>query len=143
MLKNLIIACTLMIPTAALADKTDKPTKADKEYEELLTQSPFNKMYPKHLAPAAATYFGAFNSLFAEGAIAPKEARLAAVSASAAIRCEYCITAQVHLAKQAGATEDEIKSAIQIAAEVARFSILLYGNEFGQDELKTILKIED
>ena len=89
------------------------------------------------------TYFGAFNSLFAEGAIAPKEARLAAVSASAAIRCEYCITAQVHLAKQAGATEDEIKSAIQIAAEVARFSILLYGNEFGQDELKTILKIED
>ena len=29
------------------------------------------------------------------------------------------------------------------AAEVARFSILLYGNEFGQDELKKILKIEE
>ena len=66
-----------------------------------------------------------------------------AISASSAIRCEYCITAQVHLAKQAGATDDEIKTAIQIAAEVARFSILLYGNEFGQDELKKILKIED
>ena len=59
------------------------------------------------------------------------------------MRCEYCITAQVHLAKKAGATDDEIKAAIQIAAEVARFSILLYGNEFGQDELKKILKIED
>ena len=63
-----------------------------------------------------------------------------AISASAAIRCEYCITAQVHLAKQAGATDDEIKTAIQIAAEVARFSILLYGNEFGQDELKEDLE---
>ena len=39
-----------------------------------------------------------------------------------------------------GATDDEIKAAIQIAAEVSRFSILLYGNEFGQDNLKKILK---
>ena len=44
------------------------------------------------------------------------------------------------LAKKAGATDDEIKAAIQIAAEVSRFSILLYGNEFGQDNLKKILK---
>ena len=50
---------------------------------------------------------------------------------------------EVHLAKKAGATDDEIKAAIQIAAEVARFSILLYGIEFGQDELKKILKIEE
>ena len=63
------------------------------------------------------------------------------MSASAAIRCEYCITAQVHLAKKAGATDDEIKTAIQIAAEVSRFSVLLYGNEFGQERLKKVLKI--
>ena len=68
---------------------------------------------------------------------------MVAISASAAMRCEYCITAQVHLAKKAGASDDEIKTAIQIAAEVARFSTLLYGNEFGQDELKKVLKIEE
>ena len=55
------------------------------------------------------------------------------------MRCEYCITAQVHLAKQAGATDDEIKAAIQIAAEVARFSTLLYGNEFSMEELNKII----
>ena len=44
------------------------------------------------------------------------------------------------VAKAAGATDDEIKGAIQIAAEVARFSILLYGNEFGQDKLKAIVE---
>ena len=46
------------------------------------------------------------------------------------------------MAKAAGATEDEIKAAVFIAAEVARFSTLLYGNEFGMDNLKNVLGIE-
>ena len=68
-----------------------------------------------------------------------KEARLIAVSVSAAIRCEYCVSAQVHLAKKSGATDDEIRAAIQIAAEIQRFSTLLYGNEFGIDKLNKII----
>ena len=58
------------------------------------------------------------------------------------MRCEYCTTAQVHMAKAAGVSDDEIKAAIQVAAEVARFSTLLYGNEFGQQKLKNILGAE-
>ena len=85
-------------------------------------------------------YFKEFNKLFSEESpIAPKEARLAAISASAAIKCEYCISAQVHLAKKAGATDDEIKAAIQIAAEIQRFSVLLYGNDFGMEKLNKII----
>ena len=143
MMKAFIFVCALVIPVTSFAKDKDKAESADTEYQELLEKSPFNKMYPKQIAPEAAAYFGAFNSLFSEGPIASKESRLVAISASAAIRCEYCITAQVHLAKKAGASDDEIKAAIQIAAEVARFSILLYGNEFGQDELKKVLKIEE
>lgn len=125
------------MPMSALGQNA--PKGADKEYQELLQKNPFNKMYPKIIAKAAAKYFGEWNKLFVKGPIAPKAARLAAVSASAALRCEYCITAQVLLAKKAGATDDEIKAAIQIAAEVSRFSVLLYGNEFGQDNLQKIL----
>ena len=91
----------------------------DQEYDVLKKKSPFNKMYPKATAADAAAYFGAWNKIFTEGPIPMKEARLAAISASAAMKCEYCITAQVHLAKAAGATDDEIKAAIFIAAEVA------------------------
>ena len=132
----------MLIPMTSLAKKPGDSKKVNQEYKELVKKSPLNKMYPKQLAPAAAKYFGEMNkSLFAEGPIKSKEARLAAVSASAAIRCEYCITAQVHLAKKAGATDDEIRAAIQIAGEIARFSILLYGNEFGQEKLKKVLKI--
>ena len=56
------------------------------------------------------------------------------------MRCEYCIKAQVIFAKKAGLTDDEIKAAVQIAAEVARFSTLLYGNEFTDEEFNKALE---
>ena len=115
---------------------------SDEEHNALLEKSPFNQMYPKFMAKDAAAYFTQWNKLFTEGPISTKEARLSAIAASAAMRCEYCITAQVHMAKAAGVSEEEIKAAIQVAAEVARFSTLLYGNEFGQQNLKNILGIE-
>lgn len=135
-MKQLIIILFL-ISNIMIAQNTDK------KYKDLLKESPFNSMYPKFMAEDAAEYFKEFNMLFSDKSpIATKEARLAAISASAAIRCEYCISAQVHLAKQAGASEEEIKTAIQIAAEIQRFSILLYGNEFGQEKLNKILGVE-
>ncbi|MDB2362630.1 carboxymuconolactone decarboxylase family protein [Flavobacteriales bacterium] len=110
------------------------------DYKELLKKSPFNEMYPEFMAQEAADYFAVFNTLFSEKSpIAPKEARLTAVAVSAAIRCEYCVSAQVHLAKKAGANDDEIKAAIQIAAEIQRFSTLLYGNDFGIEKLNKII----
>lgn len=57
----------------------------DQEYDALTKKSPFNEMYPKATAADAAAYFGAWNKIFTEGPIALKEARLAAISASAAI----------------------------------------------------------
>ena len=112
----------------------------DKSYEKLLEESPFNIMYPQFMAEDAAEYFKEFNLLFSEASpVAPKEARLVAVAVSAAIRCEYCVSAQVHMAKQAGASDDEIKAAVQIAAEIQRFSTLLYGNDFGLEKLNKII----
>ena len=112
----------------------------DEKYNDLLKKSPFNEMYPKYMAHEAAEYFNVFNTLFSEKSpIAIKEARLAAVAVSASIKCEYCVSAQVHLAKKAGANKEEIKAAIQIAAEIQRFSTLLYGNEFGLEKLEKLI----
>ena len=110
-------------------------TKED-SYQKLLEESPFNIMYPQFMAEDAAEYFKEFNKLFSGSSpIAPKEARLVAIGVSAAVKCEYCIAANVHLARKLGATEDEIKAAVQIAAEIQRFSTLLYGNDFGMEKL--------
>ncbi len=108
----------------------------DESYQKLLEESPFNIMYPQFMAEDAAEYFKEFNKLFSDSSpIAPKEARLVAIGVSAAVKCEYCIAANVHLARKLGATEDEIKAAVQIAAEIQRFSTLLYGNDFGMEKL--------
>tara|TARA_B100001093_G_scaffold467665_1_gene487052 strand:- start:1679 stop:2089 length:411 start_codon:yes stop_codon:yes gene_type:complete len=109
-------------------------------YEELLEKNPFNSMYPEFMAEEAADYFVEFNKLFSdESPIAAKEARLVAVAVSAALRCEYCIAAQMESAKNEGATDDEIKAAIQIAGEIQRFSTLLYGNEFNWDKFNKMI----
>ena len=129
-----LITLLMLISTYSIAQTNDQ------SYKELVKESPFNEMYPEFMAQEAAEYFKVFNKLFSdESPIEVKEARLIAVSVSAAIRCEYCVSAQVHLAKKSGATDDEIKAAIQIAAEIQRFSTLLYGNEFGIDKLNKII----
>ena len=92
----------------------------------------------------AAEYFDEFNMLFSEKSpIAAKEARLVAIAVSAAIRCEYCIAAQIEFAKKEGANDEEIKAAIQIAAEIQRFSTLLYGNEFDVETFNKIIGREN
>ena len=112
----------------------------DNDYNDLLKKNPFKVMNPKFIAEESANYFDTFNLLFSDKSpIAPKEARLAAIAASAAIRCEYCIAAQIEFAKKVGATDEEIKAAVQIAAEIQRFSTLLYGTEFGMEELNKVI----
>ena len=68
------------------------------------------------------------------GAIPLKHAQLAAISASVAAKCLYCIPAHTAMAKAAGATDEEIKTAVAIAADLALNSSMLYGNQVNMDE---------
>ena len=58
-------------------------------------------------------------------------------------QCQYCIPAHKIQAIEAGATEEEIKIAIEIAANVARGSTLFYGNEYDPNDLKKEIKTEN
>ena len=108
--------------------------------EQEKKEAPWNAMYPEFMAEEAAEYFDEFNMLWSdESPINVKEGRLVAIAVSAAIRCEYCIAAQIEFAKKAGANNEEIKAAIQIAAEIQRFSTLLYGNEFDADTFNKLI----
>ena len=108
--------------------------------EQEKKEAPWNVMYPEFMAKEAAEYFDEFNMLWSDDSpINVKEGRLVAIAVSAAIRCEYCIAAQIEFAKKAGANNEEIKAAIQIAAEIQRFSTLLYGNEFDVDTFNKLI----
>mgnify|MGYP003328348673 FL=1 len=126
-MKRLIIICFL-ITSLIFSQEQEKK------------EAPWNVMYPEFMSEDAAEYFDEFNMLFSEKSpIDAKQARLVAIAVSAAIRCEYCIAAQIEFAKKAGASDEEIKSAIQIAAEILRFSTLLYGNEFDVETFNKLI----
>ena len=58
-----------------------------------------------------------------------KTLELMALSASAAIRCSYCVDSHSQKAKAAGATQEEIAKVIEVAAIVGAGSTISYGLE--------------
>ena len=113
---------------------------SDSKYDELIKKSPLNTLYPKVMVESSDKYFEEFQTLFNNSAIPPKYAQLIALSASVALKCVYCIPSHKIKAVKEGATEEEMKVAIQIAAEIARFSTLLYGNEWDLPKTKEVVK---
>jgi AhpD family alkylhydroperoxidase len=112
------------------------------EKQELLVASPFNSVYPASILKSSDTYFKAQMGLYKEGVIAEKEAHLVALATSAAIKCEYCIPYHIAELKRLGASEDEIKTAVLIAADIMKMSTLFYGNEFDLEAFKKMLRGE-
>jgi AhpD family alkylhydroperoxidase len=112
------------------------------EKEELLAASPFNSVYPESILRSADAYFKAQMGLYKEGAIAEKEAHLVALGTSAATKCQYCIPYHISELKRLGATENEIKTAVLIAADIMKMSTLFYGNEFDLVAFKKMLSGE-
>ena len=101
---------------------------------DVKTANPFIELHPKAVQPAADAYYKAVEEKVFNGAIPLKYAQLVALSASVAMKCEYCVPAHTSFAIAAGATEEEIKTAVAIAADVALNSSMLYGTQFDMDE---------
>ena len=55
------------------------------------------------------------------------------------MKCEYCVAAHTAQAKKAGATEEELKSAVMMAGMIAINSTILYGNQYDLEALKEML----
>jgi len=107
---------------------------ADDHMRDIKTANPFIELHPKAVQPAADAYYKAVEEKVFNGAIPLKYAQLVALSASVAMKCEYCVPAHTSFAIAAGATEEEIKTAVAIAADVALNSSMLYGTQFDMDE---------
>jgi len=112
------------------------------EKKEILAESPFNSVYPTSILKSSNAYFKAQMGLYKKGAIAEKEAHLVALGTSAAVKCQYCIPYHIAELKRLGASEDEIKTAVLIAADIMKMSTLFYGNEFDLEAFKKMLKGE-
>jgi len=112
------------------------------EKNAIRATNPFSSVYPASILKSSDAYFKAQMGLYKEGAIAEKEAHLVALGTSAAVKCQYCIPYHIAELKRLGASEDEIKTAVLIAADIMKMSTLFYGNEFDLEAFKKLLKGE-
>lgn len=123
-MRVLLILCLSLLSAVALADD---------EMRDVKTANPFILLHPESQQAAAEAYYAAVEKNLFNGAIPLKHAQLAAISASVAMKCVYCIPAHTAFARAAGATDEEIKTAVAIAADVALNSSMLYGNQFDME----------
>jgi AhpD family alkylhydroperoxidase len=68
------------------------------------------------------------SKVFNEGVLPAKTKELIAVAAAHITRCPYCIAGHTHLAKQAGATDEEIAEAILVAVAMNAGASLAHSN---------------
>ena len=127
---KLILISILSFALAAVADEGSVIS----DIREAKTGNPIIELHPSANQEATQAFYLAVEKNVFNGAIPLKYAQLAAISASAIIRCEYCIPAHTAMAKAAGASDEEIKTALAIAADVALNSTMLYGNQFDMDD---------
>ena len=127
---KLILISILSVALAAVADEGS----VSSAIREAKTGNPIIELHPSANQEATQAFYLAVEKNVFNGAIPLKYAQLAAISASAIIRCEYCIPAHTAMAKAAGASDEEIKTALAIAADVALNSTMLYGNQFDMDD---------
>ena len=123
-MRVLLTLCLSLLTAFALADD---------EMRDVKTANPFILLHPESQQAAAEAYYAAVEKNVFNGAIPLKHAQLAAISASVAMKCVYCIPAHTAFARAAGATDEEIKTAVAIAADVALNSSMLYGNQFDME----------
>ncbi|MGI9593501.1 MAG: carboxymuconolactone decarboxylase family protein [Patiriisocius sp.] len=132
----------LLVAGLPLIGLSQDAALTSEEKKEILAQSPFNSVYPTSILKSSNAYFKAQMGLYKEGAIAEKEAHLVGLGTSAAIKCQYCIPYHIAELKRLGASEEEIKTAVLIAADIMKMSTLFYGNEFDLQAFKKMLKGE-
>ena len=130
-MRFLLIAVLAIVNIGAIAQDTKREVK---------TANPFIQMHPEIIQPAVEAYYKEVEEKVFNGAIPLKYAQLMALSASVAMKCEYCIPAHTSFARAAGATDEEIKVAVAIAGDVSLNSAMLYGNQFDMRYFKSMFK---
>ena len=92
-------------------------------------------------------FLGAYTEMVLKMAVFQKESgfdaktfELFALSAAAGMKCEYCIVAHTAMAKKAGATQEEIKTAIMVAGVVSLNSTVMYGNQYNQEKWRKMFQ---
>jgi AhpD family alkylhydroperoxidase len=121
----------LSVLTFALAMSFSAAVFADGKGHPILTP-----MEPKAAGGAYTNYLMSQPEFAKKSGFDAKTFQLVSLSAAVGMKCEYCILAHSEMAKKAGATDEQIKTVVMMAANVAINSIVLYGNQYDINALR-------
>ena len=96
----LLAACLFLFTASVFAEDAIREVK---------TANPFILLHPESQQAAAAAYYEAVEKNVFNGAIPLKHAQLAAISASVAMKCVYCIPAHAAFARAAGLLRKKLR----------------------------------
>jgi AhpD family alkylhydroperoxidase len=127
----------LSTTTPAQEGSSDSWNKAQAEMKAMFGTVPvmFNKM-PVQVRVSAWNWFKA-TDVNPNSVIPAKYSELIGLAVAAQIPCEYCVYAHTTLAKMFGATDEEIKAAVESGASTRHWSTVLNGNQIDYKEFKT------
>ncbi len=118
------------------------PVAVDQHEDDPAPNPIFGPLYPEAATDTMRHFDAGVNAVLygPDGVLGTRNARLMAIAASAAIKCEYCVMAQKALARAAGATEEEIETALLLAADLQFRSTMLHGHGYPEDVLEAQVK---
>ncbi len=111
---------------------------SDAEYSKL-KKHPIIGLSPKANIKASAGFLKGAMGLYKNSVIPEKYMWLMGLAASAAMKCEYCVHANKFNAVKAGANLEEIKTANQLAAQIAYLSTHFYASQMDLDKFKKMI----
>ena len=111
---------------------------SDAEYSKL-KKHPIIGLSPKANIKASAGFLKGAMGLYKNSVIPEKYMWLMGLAASAAMKCEYCVHANKFNAVKAGANLEEIKTANQVAAQIAYLSTHFYASQMDLEKFKKMI----
>ena len=135
MLSRVIIFITI---TFSMSTSGFSQEISDAEYSKL-KKHPIIGLSPKANIKASAGFLQGAMGLYKNSVIPEKYMWLMGLAASAAMKCEYCVHANKFNAVKAGANLEEIKTANQLAAQIAYLSTHFYASQMDLDKFKKMI----
>ena len=135
MLSRVIIFITITLSMSTFGFSQEI---SDAEYSKL-KKHPIIGLSPKANIKASAGFLKGAMGLYKNSVIPEKYMWLMGLAASAAMKCEYCVHANKFNAVKAGANLEEIKTANQLAAQIAYLSTHFYASQMDLDKFKKMI----
>lgn len=90
------------------------------------------KLLSKKQPPVVRALYKLKHEIFQEGALGKKEKELIALSISSLQRCERCLQFHTDLAREEGATDEEIQEALSVAMYMAGPSTMIWSSKIDE-----------